>query len=129
MYKAIYNRISKEFLSEPKSFKLITKSDVPSGSGLGGSSTLVVAIIKAFSEWLELSLDMYQIAKMAFEIERIDMNIHGGAQDQYAATFGGLNKFTFKSPSNISIGPDFPNRFFNSISDLSAMKSNFVFSK
>ena len=70
LFKGVYNRIVKEYDLESLSFKLSTYSDVPSGSGLGGSSTLVVAVIKAFVEWLNLPLGEYDIAKLAFEMER-----------------------------------------------------------
>lgn len=65
LYKGIYNKIVKDFTKKPLSFNLSTYSDVPSGSGLGGSSTLVVAILKAFVEWLNLPLGEYDIARLA----------------------------------------------------------------
>lgn len=91
----VYNRIVKEFDLKNLSFELITTMDVASGSGLGTSSTLVVSILGAFVEWFKLPLEKYDIAQLAYDIERVDLNMAGGKQDQYAATFGGLNFMEF----------------------------------
>lgn len=102
----IYNSIVSRYNNgEPLSFELITQMDVPSGSGLGTSSTLVVAILGAFTEWLRLPLGKYDIAHYAYEIERIDLNMAGGKQDQYAATFGGVNFMEFLEDDKVIVNP------------------------
>lgn len=101
----VYNHIAKNYAKKPLSFELITTIDVPTGSGLGTSSTMVVAIIGAFVEWLQLPLGEYDISQMAVAIERRELKMAGGKQDQYAATFGGFNFMEFYAEDRVIVNP------------------------
>jgi D-glycero-alpha-D-manno-heptose-7-phosphate kinase len=105
LHKGIYNRIVKDFTKKALSFELSTFVDAPPGSGLGTSSTLVVTILGAFAEWLKLPLGEYDLARLSYEIERVDLNMAGGKQDQYAATFGGVNFMEFFNDDKVIVNP------------------------
>ena len=96
LIKSVIQLLKPEF-----GFDLTTYSDVPPGSGLGGSAVLLSAVIGAFNNYKENKFSDYEIAELAFHAERVVMNLSGGWQDQYATVFGGFNFIELKDRENI----------------------------
>lgn len=106
LHTELYDVIMKEFNGGKNiGIKLSTFCDAEAGSGLGSSSTIVVCMIQAYVELLNLPLDYYSIANLAYRVERINCGLQGGKQDQYSATFGGFNFMEFNEDNKTIINP------------------------
>lgn len=97
-----------------------TDSEAPAGSGLGSSSSIVVALVKAYACFLNLRYTQFEIAEISIVIERDELGLSGGLQDQYAAAFGGVNLLQFTKSGDRII-----NRV--SVSDTSSNKLTNIF--
>lgn len=93
--KGVLNHFSKMLGTLPSGADVLTHSDAPPGSGLGSSSTMVATLVGVVSDWVGAPMTHYEIAETTYKIERLDVKLSGGLQDQYAATFGGFNFIEF----------------------------------
>lgn len=106
LVRGVYNRIVRDWGPVPSpGFRIWTSNDAPAGSGLGTSSTMVVTILRAFAAWMKQPLDAYATARLAWVIERVDLGLAGGKQDQYAAAFGGFNYMEFFRGGDVRVTP------------------------
>jgi len=88
--------VVKKYHKKKKGIELYLFSEVPMRSGVGGSASIFVLLISLFDAYNDsMKKDQYELAKEAYKFEREDLKIHGGRQDQYAVTFGGLNYMEF----------------------------------
>lgn len=106
LLKGVYNRMCAEFNGgRGAALAINVYADAPPGSGLGTSSAMVVALVQAFNDLFKARLSPYDVAHLAYEIERIDLKLNGGKQDQYAAAFGGVNFIEFGPGPGVLVNP------------------------
>ena len=105
-HQAVYRHfVERGWLDPAMGLTVTTGVDSPPGSGLGSSSALVVALCDAFRFLCDAPLGLYEVAHLAFEIERIVLKLAGGKQDHYAAAFGGINFIEFLANDRVIVNP------------------------
>ncbi|MDP3773236.1 MAG: hypothetical protein Q8Q85_03120 [Gemmatimonadales bacterium] len=82
----------------PGGFELVTRSDAPAGSGLGGSGALGVALVAALTAARGERRMPAELAQSAHQVEVHDAGVRGGKQDQYIAALGGVQYMEFGDP-------------------------------
>ena len=90
LFKGIIN-----VLNVNEGLDIFIYSELPAGSGMGGSSSLSVALIGALNSYYKLGFSEHEIAQKAYDIERTELKQKGGYQDQFAAAYGGFNFIEF----------------------------------
>jgi len=105
LHRAVCRRMVHAYGKQMPRVIVRTLVDAPPGSGLGSSSALVVALVEAWRALLNVSLGPYEVAHLAYEIERIDLGLSGGKQDHYAAAFGGTNYIEFMTNDRVIVNP------------------------
>ncbi len=100
LVKGAINRFQEDW-GLPCGLEIFLRTDAPPGSGLGSSSTMVTTLVGVLAAWVRQPLAPYEVAELTTRIERADLQIAGGRQDQYAAVFGGFNFMEFRADHTV----------------------------
>jgi D-glycero-alpha-D-manno-heptose-7-phosphate kinase len=99
----IFRQVLKDF--GVKGIEITSMADIPSGTGLGSSSSFTVALLKLLYTWTERSVSTYKVAKEACDVEIYQLGNPIGKQDQFAAAFGGLRYYEFCPDGFVKVEP------------------------
>lgn len=88
-----------------RGLEICSMADIPSGTGLGSSSSFTVAVLKALNSYRRNIISTYELAEQACNIEMVKLNEPIGKQDQFIASFGGITEFNIDTTGNVVVAP------------------------
>lgn len=105
LVQATVRRFAREITSAARSAAIDWSTSIPRGVGLGGSSAIVIATLRALGELFGIDLPQPDLARLALAVEQEDLGIAAGPQDRLAQAYGGVTFMDFapRGPAGLGV--------------------------